>query len=190
MKIADLALFWRVSVPTTWNRIRKEGLTTVKKPAENMKEVTFVMISDDILTKYNPDNFTTVNNIDNNDYYKEMLSDNNDNKNHNNGYNIPETQLHSGLSASEVFERLTTINNDYNNRLQTLSNEVIDAKSKLLLLEDKANREGMYLNEINKLQKANSMLNKILYAALICFILILLIMTATGTYFYTMNFLR
>ena len=52
MKIAELATFWGVSVPTTWNRIRKEGLSTVTKKNENNKEITYVTISDEILKSY------------------------------------------------------------------------------------------------------------------------------------------
>ena len=35
LKIAELAELWGVSVPTTWNRIKKEGLITFKKKDKN-----------------------------------------------------------------------------------------------------------------------------------------------------------
>ena len=42
LKIAELSALWGVSVPTTWNRIRKEGLQTFIKKNENNKEVNYV----------------------------------------------------------------------------------------------------------------------------------------------------
>ena len=49
LKISELANIWAVSVPTTWNRVRKEDLKTVKKIDENRKEVNYVIISDKII---------------------------------------------------------------------------------------------------------------------------------------------
>ena len=40
-----------------------------------------------------------------------------------------------------------------NDRILQLTNELITAKQKQLLLEDKAGREGFYIDENNKLQK-------------------------------------
>ena len=51
-KIAELASVWGVSVPATWNRVRKEELKTIKKVDENRKEVTYVIVSNEIINKY------------------------------------------------------------------------------------------------------------------------------------------
>ncbi len=152
LKIAELAAIWGVSVPTTWNRVRKEGLSTIKKFDENRKEVAYVIISDNILNKY----IITINNNDNNRYYEEMLTDNNINNNVNNHV---ETNNNS-ISMNELFDKLTTLNNQYNERLERVNNELTMYKSKNLLLEDKAGREGYYLSEINTLKTDNKNLNK------------------------------
>ena len=80
LKIAELATVWGVSVPATWNRVRKEGLKTVKKIDENRKEVTYVIVSEEIVNKY----LSAVNNGINNRYYEELLTSNNINNDINN----------------------------------------------------------------------------------------------------------
>lgn len=178
LKIAELANIWGTSVPTVWNRIKKHSLTTVKKQDENNKEVTYVRISEEILKKYIVNVNNNINNVVNNGYYEDMLNVNNVNndiKTHENDIIDTEYTISKNNQITEVIntltsvnndynERLTTlyednynqlqtINNDYNNRLQELSKELVDYKSKALLLEDKAGREGYYINEINILKK-------------------------------------
>ena len=51
LKIAELANIWGVSVPTCWNRIKKEGLTTIKKKDETNKDITYITISDNLINK-------------------------------------------------------------------------------------------------------------------------------------------
>lgn len=178
LKIAELANIWGISVPTVWNRIKKHSLTTVKKPDENNKEVTYVRISEEILNKYTLNINNNVNNLLNNGNNEEMLTVENINNNVsnyesnvidaeytlsknnpitevintlttvNNGYNERLTTLYE-----DNYNQLQTINNDYNNRLQELSKELVEYKSKALLLVDKEGREGYYINEINVLKK-------------------------------------
>ena len=107
LKIAELASIWGVSVPTTWNRVRKEGLSTIKKFDENRKEVAYVVISDNILNKY----IITVNNNDNNRFYEDMLTDNNVNNNINNNVNNRPEAYTNSISVNELFDKLTTLNN-------------------------------------------------------------------------------
>lgn len=171
LKISELASLWSVSVPSTWNRVRKEGLTTVKKVDENKKEVTFVQIPENILNKY----LTTVENNINNHYYEELLTNNNvykEDNNVNNDKNID----NNNISALDILDRITTINNDYNNRLERVNEELITAKSKMLLLEDKAGREGLYINEINGLKTDNNRLKRVIYGLLSLIVLLLLSM--------------
>ena len=116
LKIAELASIWGVSVPTTWNRVRKEGLSTIKKIDENRKEIAYVVISDNILNKY----IITVNNNDNNRYYEEMLTDNNINNNVNNDVNNHVESNNNSISAQEMFDKLTALNNHFNKFLLSL----------------------------------------------------------------------
>lgn len=163
LKISELANIWAVSVPTTWNRVRKEDLKTVKKVDENRKEVNYVVISDEIINKY----VLTVNNNVNNHNYEDILTDNNVNENINNNLKYG----NDNISASEMFDKLSTLNKEYNDRLERVNEELITYKSKTLLLEDKAGREGFYINEINTLKKDNKLLLKGLITLLIMFII-------------------
>lgn len=163
LKISELANIWAVSVPTTWNRVRKEDLKTVKKVDENRKEVNYVVISDEIINKY----VLTVNNNVNNHNYEDILTDNNINENVNNNLKYG----NGSISASEMFDKLSTLNKEYNDRLERVNEELMSYKSKSLLLEDKAGREGFYINEINTLKKDNNLLLKGLIILLIMFII-------------------
>lgn len=180
--IAELSQIWGVSVPTTWNRIRKEGLTTFIKKNKNNKEITYVTISDDILNDYVINDNNNVNNVVNNVYYEETLSNNNVNKVEN--QDIIDKQPDT---LKDIINTITTIHNDYNERLKEVNNELINYKSKTLLLEDKAGREGYYLNEINDLKKVNKR-DKLIINLLIIFITILLLfITGFITYNYASN---
>ena len=74
LKIAELASILGVSIPTTWNRIRKDGLKTVKKLDENRKEITYVIVSDDYAEKYINNVINNVNNVVNNGNYEDLLT--------------------------------------------------------------------------------------------------------------------
>lgn len=174
LKISELANIWAVSVPTTWNRVRKEDLKTVKKVDENRKEVNYVVISDEIINKY----VLTVNNNVNNHNYEDILMDNNVNENINNNLKYG----NDNISASEMFDKLSTLNKEYNDRLERVNEELITYKSKTLLLEDKAGREGFYINEINTLKKDNNLLLKGLITLLIMFIITLISLIAVVLY--------
>jgi hypothetical protein len=177
LKIAELSALWGVSVPTTWNRIRKEGLQTFIKKNENNKEVNYVRVSDDVINQYVINDNNNVSNTVNNGYYEDMLINNNGN----NIVKNPQTQANKDYSREDLQELITTItsvNESYNNRIETLTNRLINAESKQLLLEDKANREGMYINEINGLKKENNRYK--LYNNLLITVIITLIIVITG----------
>ena len=177
LKIAELSALWGVSVPTTWNRIRKEGLQTFIKKNENNKEVNYVRVSDDVINQYVINDNNNVSNTVNNGYYEDMLINNNGN----NIVKNPQTQVNKDYSREDLQELITTItsvNESYNNRIETLTNRLINAESKQLLLEDKANREGMYINEINGLKKENNRYK--LYNNLLITVIVTLIIVITG----------
>lgn len=173
VKVAELAQIWGVSVPTTWNRIRKEGLETFLKKDENGKEINYISVSDEVIKKYvnNVDN--NVNNRSYNGYYEELLTDNNVNE----GVKTDRSTENNTISAGELFDRLTTLNKEYNDRLERLNNELLTSEKQRLLLEDKAGREGLYLKEINELKNDNERLinnNKKLFTTLLIIITILI----------------
>lgn len=185
LKISELTQIWRTSVPTVWNRVKKEGLQQVKKVDENNKEINYIRISDEILNKYIVKVNNNVNNGVNNGYYEDMLNVdnvNNDIKNHENDYIDAEYTVSKPNQMLEVVnafttynegsqERLTKVYNDCNKRIednnrahqeeiQNLYKQISDYREKTALLADKAGREGYYLNEINNLKDNYNVLNK------------------------------
>ena len=176
LKVSELAAIWGVSVPTTWNRIRKEGLETFKKKNENGKEINYIIISDDIIDKYVINLNNNVNEVYNNGYYEDLLSENK--------VNNPPKNNNNSISASELFDRLTTLNNEYNDRIERLNNELLTSEKQRLLLEDKASREGLYLKEINELKTDNEKLinrNKWMLITLITLITLIITVIITLT---------
>lgn len=186
LKISELASIWGASVPTTWNRIRKEGLTTFKKKDETNKEVSYVSVSEEILNRYINNTINNNNNHNNNGYYEDILSV----ENVNNNINNPQAQQNYGFmkdDLKDLIKAVANVNDEHNERLQTLTDRLIIAESKTLLLEDKANREGYYINEINELKKENNR-NKLYNNVLITIIiLLLLLITSFITYNFAVN---
>jgi len=185
LKVSELAQIWCISVPTAWNRVKKEGLQQVKKVDENNKEITYIRVSDDILNKYVVKVNNNVNNTVNNGYYEDMLNVDNVNnniKNPENDYIDAEYTFNKPNPTPELVnalitfndnsqERFITVYEDCNKRIQdnnkahfeemqNLYKELADYKEKTARLEDKAGREGYYLNEINTLKDDYNVLNK------------------------------
>ena len=152
LKIAELSALWNVSVPTCWNRIKKEGLTTFKKKDETNKDITYIRISDEIINKYVINEVNNLYNDVNNGCYEDLLTVNN--------VNNPEIPIKSNDFIKDIInlnkgynEELKTVYNDYNEKLDKLREELSITKQKQLLLEDKANREGFYIKENNDLKE-------------------------------------
>lgn len=180
LKISELASVWNVSVTTTWNRIKKMGLRTFIKKSETNKDVNYVSISEAQLNEYVINVNNNQNKDINNGYYVDMLSNNNVYKDDNNIIESQKASYNNEITG-DFIDKLMTVNNDYNNRLEHYNNELLKAyeelstvKSKQLLLEDRASREGLYINEINELKKENNR-NKVYIKVLITLITTLLL---------------
>lgn len=165
LKIAELATIWGVSVPTCWNRIKKEGLKTFKKKDETNKDITYISISDDIINKYVINDVNNVNNNINNGYYEELLTDNKINNAENAAIN---SDIIKGIiNLNKVYnEELKTVHNDYNDKIEKLREELTTTKQQQLLLEDKAGREGFYIKENNELKEEIKKINQATDAAI------------------------
>lgn len=219
LKISELAGIWSVSVPTTWNRVKKMGLKTFIKKSETNKDINYVSISDEQIQEYVVNLNNNVNNGFNNVHYEETLSNNNVKNNNynvvNNGNddyidveysvvprNIAVEVVTMVTNASEKFnERLITVNNnynkhlqevyeDYNNRLNESYEELITLKSNQLVLEEKASREGEYIKEINELKTANSRKLHYIYVLITVIVLLFLGLTGYVTYNIAVNNLK
>lgn len=169
--VQELANIWQVTVNTTWkrlNRIKKElsegdERLIISKKMVNNREITVITIAEEFLNKF------TVNNPVNNGDYEELLTDNNPHNPVNNSTNSVNTQdlIDRVMDYSEQMNiTVNNIHNDYTQRLLTVQEELLKEKSKIPLLEDKAAREGMYLNEIKELKENHKNKMRILTALL------------------------
>lgn len=104
------------------------------------------------------------NTVNDGEYY-ETLTDNN-------GYKLrdefqePVKNLISEAFNVDIYDKFITFNENFNNRLEQKNTELMNVYKELstvkqsqLLLEDKASREGMYINEINDLKKKITVIN-------------------------------
>lgn len=156
LKIAELASIWGVSVPTTWNRIKKNELKTFIKKDENNKEVNYVSISEEKINEY----IIKVNNNNKNGYYEDMLNVDNDDNNVIDAEYVRQEAIKAPAVIDSFINGLKTVYDDCNKRIEKVNEELIMYKSQSLLLEEKTSREGLYLQEINELKTINNKVNK------------------------------
>ena len=179
VKIADLAKLWKISVNTTWKRVNKQGLRTIKKPIDG-REITFVIIDDEILEQNQVHEGVIK------EDYEEMLTSNDQIKNSNNTEIIDKVLAFS----KDINEQILSMNEGYNQQIKTLNEEIITYKSKNLLLEDKSQREGLYLQEINTLRSSNEQLKNTLNKVYIILSFITTVLILLGFYIAFKIFLR
>lgn len=165
MNVADFAALVGTTSKTIYGKIQNYGelpvneqLKTVREKVKG-REVTLILTNSEQIEYYK--NLYGKNTVNDGEYY-ETLTDNNGVKLVN---EIQETRKITNTMqlSDDMFERLITLDNSFNERLERYNNELIKAyeelstvKSQQLLLEDKASREGMYLNEINELKTVNN----------------------------------
>lgn len=189
MTIADFSALVGTTSKTIYGKINNYGnlpvnekLRTVKEKVKG-REVTLIITDDDQIEYYK--NLYGKDMVINGEYY-ETVTDINGNQPVNE-IQEPVKVNNSKELLSEMFDKLNTVHNEYNERLQKVNDELVTYKSKTLLLEDKAGREGYYLNEINELKKVNDR-NKLYINVLITVITILLLfITGFITYNYASN---
>lgn len=155
LKVAELATVWGVSVPTTWNRIRKEGLETVIKKDENGKDINYINISEDVIKKYINNPVNNQNNANNNGYYEDMLRDNNINNSQNDVLDADYTMVNNN-DIKNLYDRYITDTNGYKDELINVYKELTEVKSRALLVDmsqqakDKLEAENEVLKTDNK----------------------------------------
>lgn len=187
MNVADFAALVGTTSKTIYGKIQnyselpvKEQLKTVREKVKG-REVMLIVTDSDQIDYYK--NLYSKNTVIESEYY-EKLTDNNSYKQYNNIQEPVKNNNNNGFNT-ELFDKFITVNNEYNDRLQRLTDELIDSKSKMLLLEDKAGREGTYINEINILKKENNR-NQLLIKLLIT-VIVTLIVVITGYVTFTIG---
>lgn len=155
MSIAEFAKLVGTSAKTIYGRINNnsnlpvnEQLKTVNEKIKG-REVTLILTDSEQIEIYKK--IYGKDTVINREYYENVTV--------NNG-NIPEVESNNMEKISNdndinktVIDKLMKVFESNNDRILQLTNELITAKQKQLLLEDKAGREGFYIDENNKLQK-------------------------------------
>ena len=184
LKVAEFAALLGIVPKTVYKMIERNEIITVTEKVNN-RQTTLVVTNDEQIEEFRKS--YSKNQVNNGNYYEnvtgnecsEIFTERNEPVKNNSGAEF----------ANEVIDKIITLNNgyneqinEYNNRLEKVNEQLITAKSKLLLLEDKAGREGVYINEINELRTDNNKLKKVIYGLFTVIALLLLIFTCYLTY--------
>lgn len=181
LKVAELAAIWSVSVPTTWNRVRKEGLETVIKKDENGKDINYINISDEIIKKYVNNPVNNQNNVNNNGYYEEMLRDNNVNNVQNDLIDTDYTMVNNN-DVINLYDRFLNETDSYKHELINVYKELSEYRGRALLVDKSQSENDKLEAELSELKTNNKRLEKVnkwLFTLLISLISILLTVTIT-----------
>lgn len=184
LKVADFAALLGIVPKTVYKMIERNEVITVSERVNN-RQTTLIVTDDEqienfrkIYGKTQVNNGYCYNSVTENEQSQPVIEG-----------EIAESYTHNNDFANEVIDRIIALNdgynaqlNEYNNRIQQVNEELITAKSKMLLLEDKAGREGLYLNEINELKEGNKRLKLGLYALITVSVMLLLGLTGYVTY--------
>lgn len=187
MNVADFAALVGTSTKTIYEKINNSGelpvieqLITVNEKVKG-RTIKLIVTNSEQIEYYK--NLYGKNTVIDGEYY-ENVTVNNLNKPVNEVQETVKSNNNNSFSG-DIFERLITVNNEFNNRIEQLTNRVIAAESKQLLLEDKASREGIYINEINELKRVNNryqLFNKGLIT-----VIIVLLVVITGYIAFTIG---
>lgn len=182
--VADFAELVGTTAKTIYQKIDNyenlplnEQLTTVKERVKG-REITFVVTSDEQIQIYK--NLYRKEVVRERDYYENFTNNNGDIPVSNNQNMV--NPNNNSTNGNNAFEQLLTLNETYLNRIESVTNELMEYKSKQLLLEDKAGKEGLYLNNIKELETENNRLktsNKRLVLVLTIIISVLLTVLIT-----------
>lgn len=160
LKVAELATIWGVSVPTTWNRVRKEGLETVIKKDENGKDINYINISEDVIKKYINNPVNNQNNVNNNGYYEDILRDNNINNNQNDVLDADYTMVNNN-DIKNLYDMYITDTNGYKNELISVYKELSEYKGQALLVDKSQSENSKLEAELSELKTDNKRLEKV-----------------------------
>ena len=188
-KVADFAALIGIAPKTVYKMIERNEILTDTERVNN-RNTTVIITSDEQIAELQK--IYSKSPVNDGNYY-ENVTVNNHSMNENESYNAVNNSNIDTLTPN-VIDRIITLNEGYNEQLKTVTeklftanDELVKVKSQQLLLEDKAGREGYYLNEINTLSKDNKQLvnvnNRLKYVIGI----LLLIIFCTFTYLVTSN---
>lgn len=187
LNVADFAALVGTTAKTIYEKINNhdelpviEQLNTVIEKVKG-RSIKLILTNSEQIEYYK--NLYSKDTVIDGEYY-ETLTDNNGDKTFINSQDTVKTNNNNSFQ-SDLFDKFITVNNEFNNRLKQLTDELIMSKSKMLLLEDKANREGLYINEINELKKDNNRYK--LFTKLLTTVIITLLIVIVGYITFTIG---
>lgn len=198
LPVAEFARLVGTTPKTIYERIKvndklpvNEQLIVVKERI-NGRETAVISTNDNQIEIYK--DIYCKNTVNIGEYYEDVTV-NNDKETVNLYSN--EVNYSKSIDNSESFiDKLIKVNEEYNNRIEqknteliTVQKELLLAKQTQLLLEDKASREGLYLNEISQLKKDNNSKDTVIKWLISVIVVMLLLTFSVITYFVTVNYL-
>lgn len=178
LKISEFAELIGVTAKTAYKMESRGEITTVSEKVNN-RLTTLVITNDDQIKQfrmiYSKSPFGNGN-------CEDMLTDSYETlNNHDSSQSANNNEL-----IQDMFERIITINDEYNNRIAKLNEELVNSKSRMMILEDKAGREGLYIKEINELKTENNRLkmDKTKVANQLTMVVVILLMVVVGLVTY------
>lgn len=183
LKVSEFAELIGITSKTVYKMESRGEIKTVNERVNN-RLTTIVVTNDEEIQKFR---LSYSKSPFNNSNYEEFVTNNNESMNNNNAsQTAPSNEF-----IQEIFEKIVILNEEYNNRIEKLNNELIDSKSKLLLLEDRAGKEGLYLKEINELKAENEQLktskSRSLNALVTVIVILLMVVVGFVTYSVSAN---
>jgi len=183
LKVSEFAELIGITSKTVYKMESRGEIKTVNERVNN-RLTTIVVTNDEEIQKFR---LSYSKSPFNNSNYEEFVTNNNESMNNNNtSQTAPNNEF-----IQEIFEKIVILNEEYNNRIEKLNNELIDSKSKLLLLEDRAGKEGLYLKEINELKAENEQLktskSRSLNALVTVIVILLMVVVGFVTYSVSAN---
>lgn len=206
MSVAEFANIVGATPKTIYERIKnKEKLPVneqliIVKERVNGRETAVISTNSQQIELYK--NIYSKSQVNYGEYY-DNVTVNNEKETVNENTNTVSSS--KNIENTDTFiDKLIKVNEEYNNRIEqknsellTVQKELLLAKQTQLLLEDKASREGLYLNEITQLKKENNSKDTVIkskdtvinHLITVIVIMLLLIFTVT-TYLVTVNYIE
>lgn len=196
MNVADFAALVGTTSKTIYQKIMNndelpvnEQLITVKEKVKG-RETTLILTNSAQIKLYK--DIYGKQQVINGEYY-ETLTDNNNKLRDNVSEESSKTSNNAEYN-DDLFNKLLTVTNQFNDRyeqkineLMEVHNELAEVRGRQYLLEDKAGREGYYINEINGLKKDNKKLINVIYCLITFLVVVLLSLAVFITYNITVN---
>lgn len=169
LKIADFAKQVGCSEKTIYNKISKGELMKVNE-IQKGRTITYIITNskeiEELKNIYSSMKFNELQYYDSETFSESKCNSENYNEHSNSD------------TVKDLVNKVIEISENYNERIMKVNEELMNYKIKVPLLEDRASREGYYLNEINTLKTGNERLmktNKIVIIWLITLIFLCII---------------